>query len=131
MKRIKLRYFYIGDLSILIIVIGIILFISVRSLSGQSQAPKLVIRRDTSEWQYTLDTDMTIQIPGKIGTDEIVIRDGLVFIGDTPCGCALKICVASGSISKPGDWIICLPNRLFLSIEGRLPDSSLVDAVAF
>jgi hypothetical protein len=33
--------------------------------------------------------------------------------------CPEKICVKTGRISKPGQWIACLPNRVFISIRGR------------
>ena len=44
--------------------------------------------------------------------------------------CPGKDCVHTGSISKAGSAIVCLPNRLEIRIENRGDASSDVDAIA-
>ena len=46
----------------------------------------------------------------------LVTHDG-VKVKDSDC--AHKECVKSGSISEPGGMIVCLPNKLMISIEGE------------
>ena len=45
----------------------------------------------------------------------VEIRDGKVSV--TEASCKNQVCVRHGSISKAGESIVCLPNRLVVSIE--------------
>ena len=49
-------------------------------------------------------------------TNKIVIKDGKVYIESSNCPGA--DCVHSGSISKPGRSLVCLPNKLEIRITG-------------
>ena len=69
------------------------------------------------QWIYPLDGEVTLRIPGPLGDTMVVIEDGTVRVTSSPC--PEKICIKTGRISKPGQWIACLPNRVFISIRGR------------
>ena len=69
------------------------------------------------QWIYPLDSEATVRVPGPLGDTVVVIRDGAVQVASSPC--PEKICIKTGRISKPGQWIACLPNRVFISIRGR------------
>jgi hypothetical protein len=69
------------------------------------------------QWIYPLDADETVRVPGPLGDTVVVIQDGTVEVVSSPC--PQKICIKTGRISKPGQWIACLPNRVFISIRGR------------
>jgi hypothetical protein len=69
------------------------------------------------QWIYPLDAEVTLRVPGPLGETVVVIEDGAVRVISSPC--PEKICVKTGRISKPGQWIACLPNRVFISIQGR------------
>jgi len=43
--------------------------------------------------------------------------------------CLHKECVKSGSISEPGGIIVCLPNKLMISIEGE--ENKVIDGGTF
>jgi hypothetical protein len=47
----------------------------------------------------------------------VAIRDGAVEVLSSPC--REKICVKTGKVSKPGQWIACLPNKVFVAVRGR------------
>lgn len=55
--------------------------------------------------------------------NEIIIRDGEVFINTA--NCPGTDCVYSGSISKPGRSLVCLPNKVEVRITGN-PDADIV-----
>lgn len=61
------------------------------------------------------DTDMTIN--GYGGTDRLIIKDGYASI--TEASCPDKVCVRTGKIHKSGELIVCLPNRVVVTIEGE------------
>lgn len=62
------------------------------------------------------DTDMIINGYGG-STDHLVIKDGYASI--TEASCPDKVCVRTGKIHKSGELIVCLPNRVVVSIEGE------------
>lgn len=60
------------------------------------------------------------------GYNVIEIRDG--FVSVTDASCPDRICVHQGRISSAGENIICLPNRLIVTVEGGEKEGP--DAVA-
>jgi len=48
-------------------------------------------------------------------------------VEDSPC--RDKICVLGGWISHSGEWLACLPNSVFVRVEGA--DTGPVDAQTF
>lgn len=46
----------------------------------------------------------------------------------TESGCGDKTCMRTGKISKRGEAIICVPNKIIVEIKGNSPESD-VDAV--
>ena len=50
------------------------------------------------------------------GTNTMVIEDGKVHMEDAEC--PDKLCIHMGTISYTGQAIICLPNKLVITIEG-------------
>ena len=55
------------------------------------------------------------------GTNTLVIEDGWAWMRDADC--PDKLCVYQGKIRKNGQWIICLPNRVAVTIEGAEEDA--------
>lgn len=62
-----------------------------------------------------LDEDQTINVPGPLGTTVVEIRDGRVRVLDSPC--PNKTCVSQGWAEAEGDTIICLPNRVSITVK--------------
>jgi hypothetical protein len=75
----------------------------------------------SSNFVYPLNQNREIEIEGKLGTAKIIIEDGRVKILNSPC--PLKICERKGWISKKGDFIICIPNRIVIKITGKEYDA--------
>lgn len=60
---------------------------------------------------YRTDRDTTVDING---TNTLVIKDGEVFM-QSAC-CENRTCVKQGAITKVGESIICLPNRVTVTL---------------
>ncbi|MBQ7202736.1 MAG: NusG domain II-containing protein [Eubacterium sp.] len=77
--------------------------------------------------ELRLDTDTTYEIKqnGKV-TNVLEIKDGCADM--TSADCPDKICVNHRAISKSGESIICLPNKVIVTIYSG--DDSEVDGVA-
>ena len=67
--------------------------------------------------EFPLDSidEITYTIEGEYVT-KVVIKDGEVFFIEA--NCPGTDCVHSGSISKPGRSLVCLPNRVEIRITG-------------
>lgn len=50
------------------------------------------------------------------GHNKVVIADGEVWMEEADC--PDKLCISQGKISKPGQTIICLPNKVMVTIKG-------------
>lgn len=81
---------------------------------GEAEA---VIRGRDGEWVYPLSADRKVPVEGPLGETIVLIQGGTVRVLDSPC--PNKTCVAAGAIAKPGQWVACLPNQVFISVEGR------------
>ncbi len=102
-----------------------IVLLSIMIYTGNSSAARLIIDSDEGQYIYPLDKDAEFDIEGPIGHSHIVIKDGKASISDSPC--EDKLCVLMGDITKPGHWAACLPNRIFISIEGGSQDEEIDD----
>jgi hypothetical protein len=116
------------DIAILLAAAAAVALASVRAYSGASGTVSAVVGGRSGEWVYPLDEDRDIEVDGPLGLTYVEIRGGKVRVSDSPC--LGKTCVASGEISKASQWLACLPNQVFVRIEGAA-DEEGVDAGAY
>ena len=122
MKRIKA-----GDVAIILISSAIII-LSLTSFGRFSGKPEVHVRASGREWIYDISGDTPATFTGPVGETTIEINDGRVHVHDSDC--RNKVCIAAGWIRRPGQWIICLPNDVFILIEGA-DEEGEVDDTAF
>ena len=77
----------------------------------------VVIKSGGSEYgSYPLSDDQSIEVvAADHGKNIVTISGGSVTVSEASC--KNQVCVRHGAISKPGESIICLPNRLVVIIE--------------
>ncbi len=78
-------------------------------------------------YYYPLTADRIVEVSGPLGTTRIAIVEGMVKIMDSPC--PDKLCIQAGEITSAGNWLACLPNRIFVKILGK--EAEPVDAHSF
>ncbi|MBE7026622.1 MAG: NusG domain II-containing protein [Ruminococcaceae bacterium] len=105
-----------------------IVFINVFAYSDK--ADKVIIEVDGHEYaQYRLNeisSSKTIEIDNKYGYNKIeIFPDGACV---TDADCRDKLDVLSGKITRTGEYIVCLPHRLVIRLEGG---GTYADAVAY
>ena len=61
------------------------------------------------------DDDQTLESPGG-GRNRVIIEDGSVHMEEASC--PDKICIKQGAVSETGQSIVCLPNRVIVTIAG-------------
>lgn len=73
-----------------------------------------------------LDHDQIIRVHGKLGVSVLEIRDGMIRFIKSPC--TTKFCIHSGWLKYNGDVMACLPNGVYVQVEGG---SRKYDAINF
>ena len=110
--------------------ISLVVFLlsSIPMLAGNKGGEWVVITVSGERYAVLpLDEDRELTIPGEKGLDNLlVIKDGYADI--TEADCPDKVCVHQKKIRYKGETIVCLPNRVVVSIEGG--GEGEVDAVS-
>ena len=83
---------------------------------GGASRRELVVHTPRGIFAYDMSKDRIIDIEGAIGISRIEISGGTARFLDSPC--PNKTCVQSMPIRETGEWAACLPNQVFLRIEG-------------
>jgi hypothetical protein len=86
---------------------------------------QVLIRGSEGSWLFPLDAEETVEVPGPLGTTVVEIGDMRVRVLSSPC--ANQTCVAAGHLDSGGQWAACLPNKVFVMIEGNT-DGQNVDS---
>lgn len=94
--------------------VSLILLLLVFSLSKNGDYVKVSVNGEQTGI-YPLATDAEITING--GTNVLKIESGEAFI--ISADCPDHICVNSGRISKVGQSVICLPNKVTVTVIGN------------
>ena len=68
----------------------------------------------------------TYDINTSVGHNTVLIQDDTIAVIDTDCPDA--ICKQTGTISKAGEIIACLPHKLIIEIKGGTPTDDIIDA---
>lgn len=66
---------------------------------------------------YSLSEDRTVEIKSEGGYNILVIKDGEAYVSEASCPDG--ICSAHKPISRDGESIICLPNKVVVSVSQR------------
>jgi len=78
--------------------------------------------------RYPLSEARTIKVPSKSGGyNMVVINGGAVAVVEASC--KNQVCVKHGAISRSGESIVCLPNRLVVRIENGSEEGGGYDSV--
>ena len=111
-KKSRLRLIKPADS--LIFLIPFVFLFSLRNTGGQFVE---IFSGNREVYVLSLSTDTVITVEGKIGKSKIEIKGGKVRMLYSPC--PLKICEKQGFISREGQEIICVPNRIIIKIKGE------------
>ena len=115
------------DLPVIVLVVAVTLYIGVTVYSGESSSSRVIVRGPDKTWVFPLSAEELVIVEGPLGETKVIISRGRAAIVASPCGG--QTCVAAGEIHKNGQWAACLPNRVFLLVEGEGGDA--VDAASW
>lgn len=81
----------------------------------RADGARVVVKVDGAEvCEYSLYENGSFTLNG--GTNILVIEDGCAYLSDASC--PDHLCVKQGRISKTGQTITCLPNKLTVTVYG-------------
>jgi hypothetical protein len=81
------------------------------------------------EWVFPLNADEMVAVPGPLGDTRVRIQNRRAWVESSPC--TNQVCVAAGQVHNPGDWAACLPNAVFLRIEGNPDHANVPDSTTW
>ena len=96
--------------------------------AGDDGPLRVRIKTAENEFVFPLDEDREVAVEGPLGTTYVHIHDGHAAVIDSPC--PNKLCVQAGELDENGEWSACMPNKVFVQIEGG-KDESEVDATTY
>ena len=83
---------------------------------GKKSGGSVLVRVDGQEQgRYSLSASGRYELNG--GTNVLCIEDGMAYMESADC--PDKVCVHQGKIGRAGETIICLPNRLTVTVSGE------------
>ena len=116
MKRISVKK---GDIILVsaLLCIAALIFCALYFLTPGGDSVKIEVASKTvATLPIDTDTIYNVEIGGKT-TNTVEIKNGEVSV--ISADCPDKICVNHRAVSKSGESIICLPNKVVVSIEGK------------
>lgn len=114
---------------VFVLIFLIVIFLSFFNLFSKKneKAAELFVQTPSEKFIYSLSKDGIYKFKGLLGESSIQVESGKAKFIDSPC--ENKNCIQSGEISTHGQWAACLPNGIFINIEGKSKESGF-DAVS-
>jgi hypothetical protein len=117
------------DMVIILLAVGLTVFSAYTAYVKPQGVSRVLIKGQRREWSFPLDTEETVYVPGHMGTTVIRIHQNSVWVESSPCD--NQTCVIQGPLKQQGAWTACLPNGVFLMIEGSDGQSNAPDTIAW
>lgn len=100
---------------LLLAAVAVFLLVRTRQAGDTGTGPVAVVSLNGQEAaRYPLSQDGVFLLNG--GSNTLVISDGEAWVSEA--NCPDKVCMGMGRISRTGEFIACLPNRLIITVEG-------------
>ena len=118
-------------LGLILLSVALILFvIDLTNISPDTGNKKVVVSVDGKKTaEYPLKKDATYELSGShLGTNTLVIKSGKAYISEA--NCPDKQCMKQGKISKTGEMLVCLPNRVVVKIIDSKKDEPVIDGIS-
>lgn len=101
-----------GDFVIIALIIVISVILSISFLADGTAAENRAVRvtRENHDEIFDIDIDAIINVNDLT----IVIKDSRVYVENA--GCEDKICETMGEIENNGEFIVCIPSKVYIEI---------------
>ena len=103
----------------MILTFAILAFIAVAALAlslFRAEGDTVVVLLDGKQWgEYPLNEDRVIEVVVDDNYNIVVIEDGKAYV--QRASCPDGICVSHPPVSRVGESIVCLPNKVVLTVQ--------------
>lgn len=123
----KMKHLKWGDFLSFAIAALVVGLLAMSAYGDAEGAPMVLVETDEDRWIYPLDGDQTIEFPGSLGNMVVKIHGGMVDVSEAPC--RDKLCVQAKPLKASGDWVACLPGRVFIRVRGE--GGNNLDGISF
>ncbi|MDR1950327.1 MAG: NusG domain II-containing protein [Spirochaetaceae bacterium] len=117
------------DWVVVFLALVLTVFSGVSAYRTPKSATRVLIRGSGGTWVYPQNAEETVAVSGPLGDTVVELRQGRARVLSSPCG--NKTCIAAGHIRARGQWIACLPNKVFVLIEGTTDENGPIDTLVF
>lgn len=90
--------------------------LSPRLIPAGAAGSALTVQTEGGVVEVSLLEDGVYPVPGPLGEAHLVVAGGRARLENAPC--PLKLCEAMGPVSRAGQVIVCLPNRIAVTVQG-------------
>ena len=113
----------VKDLLIIVLLMGLAIgALLLRGTSGEASYAVITLDGAAVD-RIPLETDGSYSFPDIPGMT-FTVADGAVSVSES--GCGDKVCVRTGAVSHRGEAVICVPNRVAVTVEGSERDLDVV-----
>lgn len=108
-----------NDIILLVSMLAVLAVIVILLAITKSDGEMVVVSVDSKVVaSFPLNEDRKYEIEGYDGgRNVLVIKDGVAYMSEASC--PDHLCMNMGRISKVGQSVICLPNRVVIEIKGK------------
>ena len=114
--------------AVLLVALVVLTVISPRLLPAGMTGSTLTVRTLDGVVQVSLTEDDVHTVNGPLGPARLVVSDGRAHLESAPC--PLKIREGMGPVDRAGEVIVCLPNRISVTVVGKGDGKRGVDAIS-
>jgi hypothetical protein len=116
------------DIPVIVLALALTVVVGWKAYNRGTDSLSVVVKGPDKTWLFPIEAEERISVEGPIGETVVEIRKGRASIVSSPCDG--QTCVAAGELDKNGQWAACLPNRVFILIEGAA-DADVIDAASW
>lgn len=103
-----------------VVAAGLLLLVAVTAYAqiapGQQGSVAMIHAPGMADRTISLQEDQVIEVQGKLGISRIEVKSGQARMVESAC--PNRLCLQMGWVDRPGQSVICLPNQVWLTIEG-------------
>jgi hypothetical protein len=116
------------DIPVILLAAALTVITGLKAYSRGADSLSVVVKGQDKTWIFPIEAEERVSVAGPLGETTVEIRDGRAAIVSSPCNG--QTCVAAGELHNNGQWAACLPNRVFILIEGA-GDADGIDAASW
>ncbi|GHV77290.1 hypothetical protein AGMMS49942_21110 [Spirochaetia bacterium] len=109
--------------------LGLTVFSSWLVYAKPAAGARVIVQSEGGTWMFPLNAEETLRLPGPLGETIVEIGGGRTWVQSSPCN--NQTCVAAGRLYRRGQWTACLPNKVFIYMEGTVDENDGPDSTTW